>query len=136
MKQLLEDTGDPATTLSTRESFANNYQDYIGYAIGMYMVMPQETVDKIMNSLSELGMGVLTMLNTPDGVYDFLKPIFDEDHISYEDELLHNACNALQNFAVAKIMLLIYVFLSEDFKNDLMRLIYFHSTETVYALMK
>ena len=136
VENLLQDTQDDTTNLNTREAFVNNYQDHIAYAIGLFFSMPSSTLDKIKTAFLALDTGtILGMLGSDDGLYNFIKPILDEDNFAYDDAKLQTGCATLTKLLRTKILIL-FLLASEDYKNDLMRMIYMHSPETVYVLIK
>lgn len=134
LAQLLDDTGDPDTTLNTRESFAANYQADLGYFIGLYFTMDQSTVDKIIDGLKEAGT---SLLGNEESIYEVVKPILDEDGVTYDNDKLHDSCVKVYKLAYAKIgFVLILIAPASGLADNLKRAIYMHSLDTVYALIK
>lgn len=139
---LLKDTNDPVTTLHTREKFAENYQEAIGYVVALFITLPQATIDKIIAKLKTLGALDFFALLSDDGLYNFLKPILIEDGIPFVDEELKTNLGKLNTLIQAKTSILMPFIstspmgIDEAAKNSLLRIIYMHSPETVYALLK
>ena len=67
-----------------------------------------------------------------DGFYNFLKPILDEDNVTYDDESLQASCATLQKFLVNNPTILTS-FMSNS---NLTRIISMHSPEVTYVLLK
>ena len=134
LAQLLEDTGNPDTTLNTRESFVANYQTDLGYFIGLYFTMDQSTVDKIIEGLKAAGT---SLLGNEESIYEVVKPILDEDEVTYDNDKLHDSCVRVYNLAYAKIgFVFILIAPASGLADNLRRAIYMHSLDTVYALIK
>ncbi len=120
--------------LSTREHYVDNIQSEISYFIGLYLSLPDEITAELKNKISELSaFGMLGLLGT-DGLYNFITPTLDEHEFVYDPEVLKPACNAVGELAQQKIMAVL-VFVSDETKGNLMRLIYFHTLEAVLPLL-
>ncbi len=115
----------------TRSEFVDNYQSGLKYFIGLYFSLSSETTNKIKTRLSELGNNMYTLLS-PDGFYNFLKPILDEDNVTYVDDSLRSSCATLQKFLMGNPSILTSFMLN----NNLMRIISMHSPEVTYVLLK
>lgn len=115
----------------TRFEFVDNYQLDLKYFIGLYFSLSSETTNKIKTRLNELGNNMYTLL-LADGFYNFLKPILDEDNVTYVDDLLRTSCGTLQKFLMNNSSILTS-FMSN---NNLMRIISMHSPEVTYVLLK
>lgn len=130
LSTLLEDTGDANTTLNIRESFVDNYQADIGYFIGFYFSLDQSTVDKLATALKNAGA---TLFDSEDNIYNTIKPILDEDGVTYDDAKLHSSCSKVYKLLTTKFTLILAIAFMPD---NLKRAIYMHSLDTVYALIK
>lgn len=142
INEILKDPGTAELSLNTRALYATNLQPYAAYVIGLYFSLPQTTVNKIMAKIQSLsGMGMLALF-AEDGLYDLLKPILDEDHISYNDEQLRTSLNKVAAVAASKITLILSFIdtttfsIKESVKNNFSRIIDMHTPEVVYALIK
>ena len=134
---LSTDTGDEGTTLHTREKYVDNYEGSFAYFIGLYFTLPQSTIDKVINQVKTMdSSSAMGLINSEDGFYNLVKPILDEDNISYDDAKLQSACGALNKLAKAEMMLIFLLYANEGFMNNLKRSIYMHSIESVYVLIK
>ena len=136
LDQLLQDTGNVSTSLDTREKFYANYQTHISYFLGLYFSMSQEAADAIVEAIKNLGMDAASLLSDEDGIYKFIKPLLDEHGVSYDDAKLQGACHALYYLATSKALLLVLFALDTSAVDNLKRMLYMHSLETVYALIK
>lgn len=126
--------GEVSRDLSTREHYVDNIQSEISYFIGLYLSLPDEITAELKDKISELStFGMLGLLGT-DGLYNFITPTLDEHEFVYDPEVLKPACNAVAGLAQQKIMAIL-VFVSDDTKGNLMRLIYFHTLEAVFPLL-
>ena len=115
----------------TRSEFVDNYQSGLKYFIGLYFSLSSETTNKIKTRLSELGDNMYALLLT-DGFYNFLKPILDEDNVTYDDDSLRSSCATLQKFLKNNPSIL----MSFMFNSNLTRIISMHSPEVTYVLLK
>lgn len=137
MNQLMQKVDEEDADLSTREGFFNNYQTDIGFILGLYFTLSQSTVDKILAALSELETtAIIAMILDSEGFYNLVKPILDEDGVEYDDAGLYQASATLSKLLVAKSGLVMIAGLNEDFRHNAMRMIYMHSPETQYVLLK
>lgn len=117
---------------STRAEFVDNYQPGLKYFIGLYFSLSSETSNKIKTRFDALDTwGKITIMGE-DGIYNFLKPILDEDHVTYDDESLQASCATLQKFLLSN-----QTILSSFMTNsNLTRIISMHSPEVTYVLLK
>lgn len=132
----------PEITISTRADYVKNLQPHLSYAIGLFMSLPNTTVNKIKNKISTLsGFEYLTLL-AEDGLYDLIKPMLDEDNIQYDDAALKAHLNGLVKIVASKFNFLVDFIdtntygIKESMKNNILRVGYMHSPEVVYSLIK
>ena len=130
MSTILEDTGDADINLNTRESFVDNYQADIGYFIGFYFSLNESTVDKLATALKDAGA---TLFDSEDNIYNTIKPILDEDGVIYDDAKLHSSCSKIYKLLTKKFILILLIGAMPD---NIKRVAYMHSLDTVYALIK
>ena len=142
---LLKDTEDPSTNLNTRETFVDNYQDGIGYLIGLFFTLSDGTINKIISTLKtqlEQDPFSIILILSDGGIYNFLKPILDEDQVPYDNEKFEPACQSMNKLLQAKFSLLAHFIdtsamsINQAAANNMMRAIDMHLPETVYALIK
>ncbi len=126
--------GQVSRDLSTREHYVDNIQTEISYFIGLYLSLPDEIITELKDKVSKLGLFDMLGLLYTDGLYNFITPTLDEHEFVYDPEVLRPACNAVGELAQQKIGV-VGVFLSDDTKGNLMRLIYFHTLEAVLPLL-
>jgi len=119
---------------STRENYVDNYEKELAYAIGLFFSLKNETIDALKAKLEELGFGVIGLLQE-DELYNTLKPILDEHEEVYDDEQLHSACNRVAEFGRFQLSTIATFYMDEGAKNDIIRLVEFHSPETVLPLL-
>ena len=72
------------------------------------------------------------MIMSDDGFYNFLKPILDEDEVTYDDDSLRASCATLQKF-LANNGTILASFMANS---NLTRIISMHSPEVTYVLLK
>lgn len=142
LDELLKDTENEQTNLNTRDKFVDNYQNEIGYFIGLYFTFSATTKNKIMTDFQALdALGKLGVM-ADGGIYKFLKPILDTEQVEYDNEKLEPACQALNKLIQAKFTLLLHFFdistqsMNAAAVNNLTRAINMHMPETVYSLIK
>ena len=123
---------DMPKQVKTREEFVNNYQESLGYALGLFFSLSNETVNKLQADLSAKDMSDMIGLLLEDGIYNFLKPYLEEDGITYVDEVLRSHANNLTRFVTGPgsniLLLAIY-------DGALSRMIQMHTPEINYVLL-
>lgn len=117
---------------STRSEFVDNYQSGLKYIIGLYFSLSSSTANKIKTRFDELDTMGKIMIMSDDGFYNFLKPILDEDEVTYDDDSLRASCATLQKF-LANNGTILASFMSNS---NLTRIISMHSPEVTYVLLK
>lgn len=123
--------------LCTREDFAKRYQEPLGYTISLVFTLPSQTIDKIINTIKNMGIWeMMSLISDELGFYNVIKPIFDEDGISYDDAKLKATSTSLCHLIQAKLILVLLALLDENSQANFTRTIYMHSPEVVWALIK
>ena len=123
---------------NTREQYVNNYQAGLSNMIGYLFSLSATTRSAMLEDLQNLGFGALSIImdDTGAALKDFIKTYLDRDNVAYNAETLQSDCavmiKAIQN--VFGTLVSSYIMGGET-KDDLTRLISFHYTETVYALL-
>ena len=133
------DTSDPdnaAQTAHTRQDFVNNYQYGVRYMIGLFFSLSGSTTNKLMEKFENAGMQEKASLLATDGIYNFVKPVLDEDHVNYDDEQLHASCNIMTKFLQHNASILLSVMMSDAGMDNLKHIIYMHMPEAEYVLLK
>ena len=116
----------------TRGEFVDNYQDGLKYFIGTYFSLDSSTTEKIKTNISSMDMTQMSALMGEDGLYNFIKPIFDEDNVNYDDDALHSSCNVMSKFMQNNFAVIFSFFTTTNFT----RILSMHSPEITYVLLK
>ena len=133
------DTSDPdyaAETAHTRQDFVNNYQNGVRYILGLFFSLSSSTTNKLMKKLDESSLTEKASLLATDGIYNFIKPVLDEDHVPYVDEELRTNCNVMTKFLQHNASILLSVMMSDSGMENLKHIIYMHMPEAEYVLLK
>lgn len=130
-----EDTSNPDSPkqAKTREEFVNNYQETLGYGLGLYFSIDSRTINKIKTAFTSLDTWGMFMLMQEDGLYNFIKPYFDEDGVEYNEDELKGHCNNAMKFLQGPGVSALVVALDEN--KPLNRAILLHTPEINYALL-
>lgn len=123
-----------AQDLSTREHYVDNAQADMAYFVALMLSLPDATMGHVSEEMGKLSAWAMIGLMAEDGMYNFLKPIFDEDNINYDDAKLRSSTNNLMTIGQQKSVLLMGL-MSDSFKNNLKRTLDFHALETVIPLL-
>ena len=129
-----ENLEKPCKDISSRTNYCNNLQDDIAYLIAFIFDLPEEATNKIMETFNNKELYELLPLLEEDGIYNFLKPILDDFKIVYEKEELKNRLNNFLYFVQQKSNIL-FMAMSKETRDNLLRTIYFHTLETVVPLL-
>ena len=125
--------GQEEYTANTREEYYNNFQDDLGYMIGLIFALSSETRSEMLADLS--GTNVLIIVSSDEDMSDFLKVYLDKDSISYTEDELLSACNLFRNALFTVFLRVVILYMSESYRPSLVRLIDMHYPETAYALL-
>ena len=134
--QLTADGKEADASMHTREDFVNNYQTAISYMLGFFFSLPNATSNKLMDKLSNATLTEMLSLLSDDGIYNFIKPVLDEDHISYDDATFKANCAVFTKLLQNNVMLLYSIAGSDAGKSNIQRCIYMHMPEAEYVLLK
>lgn len=127
--------GEEESSMATRELFVKNYQDDIGYALGIVFGISDDCKDEIIEAVKAKGTSEIMALLEDDNLYDFIKPFFDKYEFKYDDTKLKSACRTIQKGVNGPLMsIVLFAFL--DTTKALPRAIAMHYTDTVYVLLK
>ena len=133
------DTSDPTNasmTAHTREDYVNNYQSGLRYMMGLFFSLNSSTTNKIMDRLSQMDAYQMGLLLGDDGFYNFLKPMLDEDDVSYNDAELKTNCAVITKLLRNNILLLTSLLGSSGGMDNIKRILYMHAPEVEYVLLK
>ena len=117
--------------ITTRELYAEHMQDKISYMMSIFFSIKKETLNDITSHITD---NVFSLL-VEDGLYNFLKEIFDNHQESYDDTRLRESCNYLVSFFIYIVPGVIPVILNEDYRNCLIRSVQLHSCEVILPLL-
>ena len=133
VKEVEEGKYDPY--ISTREDFVNKYQRPIMDAISLYYHLSGTTKAKIEEDLNAMNpMAKMLIINTKDGLYNFLSPYVIEDEYDFDDAKLQAMCERLYYFISGPGSTLLSELLISA--NNGKRMIYLHTMEVNYVLLK
>ena len=133
------DTSDPTNasmTAHTREDYVNNYQSGLRYMMGLFFSLNSSTTNKIIDRLSQMDGLQMGLLLGDDGFYNFLKPILDEDNVSYNDVELKTNCAVITKLLRNNVLLLTSLLGSSGGMDNIKRILYMHAPEVEYVLLK
>lgn len=152
MSKLLEDTGNDGS-LHNREAFANNYQTDLGDMISFFFTLPPETSAKLAgilndddnpNKLSAWDYISIVLFDS-NPLPDKIKPILDEDGITYDPDRLQECTDKLcRLLSTHKNLVWMFIKITwplsdsgidEDVKNNVSRSITMHYPEITYSLI-
>ena len=122
---------------NTREQYANNYQAGLSESLGYLFALGTDTLLSSIDDLKELGTGALTIVADQTGLelMNFLKPYLDKDHVEYDETSLQENCATLVKGIQNLFASVLLMYLSEEYKGNLTRLIDMHFPETTYVLL-
>lgn len=130
--ELLKEQSDPEKSLDTRERFVNNYQSKLGYLLGLFFTLDQSVVNQIMDAFNNMGPMDMLSLFAQDGIYNFIKPFLDDNHVTYDDAQLKVSCDCLRNVLnIARTSGIVGVN-----NNNIQRVVNMHYPEVNYVLLK
>ena len=122
-------------TANNRTEYVNRYQTGIGHAFGYIFALSSETRQSIMDDLSSDVWTAMSALSSGENLALFLETYLDRDNISYVHEDLVADCETAINAIFNLFNEVLAMYLNEEYKPNLNRLISFHYPETVYALL-
>ena len=121
--------------LSTKDRFVEFYQDTFAYLLSLAFSLKLETIVAVKEAFEKLNIvDKALLLMDKMGVYNFLKPIFDEVEQPYDDEKLQTSTVNLVTFA-QKCTTVVSKIVSADFQNVALRSVQLHAPETVLPLL-
>ena len=123
---------------NTREQYVNNYQAGLSNMVGYLFSLSATTRSAMLEDLQNLGFGALSVIGDTTGetMKNFIVTYLDRDAVIYDAETLQNDCATLVKAIINIFPSLLGSFIMGGApKDDLTRLISFHYTETVYALL-
>lgn len=122
-------------TANSRSEYVDRYQSGLSYIVGLLFNMSSSNRSKMLKDLQDLGFSALTVLGSGQSIHDFMKPYFDADGISYDDDALLEACNVFQKAIQYLFFNILLLYMNEQSKPSLTRVINMHYPEVTYALL-
>lgn len=122
-------------TANSRSEYVDRYQPGLSYIVGLIFNMSGFNRNKMLKDLQDLGFSALTVLSSGQKIYEFMKPYFDDDGMTYDDATLLEACNAFQKAIQYLFFNILMMYMSESSKPSLTRIIDMHYPEVTYALL-
>ena len=130
--ELLKEQSDPNKSLDTRERFVTNYQAKLGYLLGLFFTLDQSVVNQMLEAFNNMGMMDMLALFGEDGIYNFIKPFLDDNHVTYDDAQLKDACECIRGLLnIARTSGIVGVN-----NNNIQRVVNMHYPEVNYVLLK
>ena len=144
-KLMKYETTDPVTsqyTLNTRQEFVERYQEHIGFVLNTVFTIKDLTKTKIVTEVSKIAkenaFQLLTLIQSGDSLYNFIKPFLEEDKGAlYDTEFdtkLLNACTAVINVVQTSGAPLL-LFALDPYNKVIMRAVYMHTQLMYYVLL-
>ncbi len=123
---------------NTREQYVDGYQEGLSGMIGYIFMMKPTTLTQMFTDLQNLGLGALSIIGDDTGAafMEFFKPYLDQDEIEYDEAKLLGECATFIKGVQNLFFRIILLFLTDQGKADLTRLIDMHYPETTYVLLK
>lgn len=137
ISDMSEEKQDKTKSAETRELFVENYETAIRNMIVRMFQLSSETIDEMLSALQQLGSSeILKIVYDNSGVrlMNLLKPYFDKDHISYDEDVLQGDCADVIKAAFNILLTPIMLFINEKYSGNLIRVISMHFSDTYYAL--
>lgn len=144
MDVLVEDVElDVKHKISTRELYADTFEDEIAYFFEVFMSLDDETYSDIIAKAKALDMSkIFTMITTESGIYNFIEPILREHEFPYDEAKLTATCDAARDLIQSKASFFISNFvdfssmsLKQNRIDSVMRCAYIHFPEVIYSLV-
>lgn len=144
MDVLVEDVKlDVEHKISTRELYADTFEEEIAYFFEVFMSLDDDTLADIVAKALALKMSdIFGMITTKSGIYDFIAPILSEHEYPYDEEKLTATCDAARDLIQSKVSFLISNFadlstmsIKQSRVDSVMRCAYIHYPEVIYSLV-
>ena len=120
----------------TREQYVDNYQEHLSVMIGYIFALKPATRTALLNNLTDMSVAISIMFDsTGKALADLLKPYLEQDNVAYDEETLEAHCAVLIDAVINLFPSVLSMYMQEDQKGDLMRLIDMHYPETTYVLL-
>lgn len=129
---------DPSVYANTRAQYVDNYQEGLSIALGYVFALKEATRASLLADLTALGLGALSIIGDETGVelMNFFKPYLERDGITYNEEELLSACAILIKGVQNLFLAIILMYVGDQTKGSITRLIDMHYPETTYVLLK
>ena len=131
-------SSDKSIFANTREEYVDNYQDGIGSGIGYIFALSSETRSAMLTAIQNMGFGAYTIIGDTSGtaLKNFIQPYLDQDNVEYDEDELLSDCAVLIKAVQNLFLQVLLMYLSEDYKPSLDRLLDMHYPEVTYTLLK
>ena len=129
---------DPSVYANTREQYVDNYQEGLSIALGYVFALKEATRASLLADLTALGLGALSIIGDETGVelMNFFKQYLERDGITYNEEELLSACAILIKGVQNLFLAILLMYVGDQTKGSITRLIDMHYPETTYVLLK
>ena len=140
IEQLLEYEDDvdanPKLSISTRDQFYNNAQEYISYVMGIFFNLKDETTKAISDDLNSKSLiSLLVIIGSENGLYNYLLPFIQNDGAEYDDAALKTSLEFFRlSLTTGALSPLLQEFMTNP--DHLNRAIYMHAPEVNYVLLE
>ncbi len=133
-----EEDIDPSVYANTREQYADNYQEGLSIALGYVFALKEATRASLLADLTALGFGALSIIGDETGteLMNFFKAYLERDNIDYNEEELLSACATLIKGVQNLFLAILLMYVGDQTKGSITRLIDMHYPETTYVLLK
>lgn len=131
-----EDDGSHATA-GTREDYVNRYQDGFYNVVGLMFAMSTSTRNEMMAAMNSLSLWEqMSLLSDGETLANFLKPYFDQDGLTYDEDTLVDDCGAVCSALTNLLSPLLMIYIDSNKSPALTRILNLHYPEVTYALLK
>lgn len=123
--------------MNSRAAFANNYQDGLGYIVGIMVTLYDhhpDSAEEMIETINSYSLFQKIALFKSNKLYNFITPYLDENHVNYDETKLRASCDCIEKFATAYLSLILEVVV--PYVDNFTRLSLFHEAKTTYLLLK
>lgn len=125
-------------TANNREQYTDRYQAGLTYLLDLLFKLKSYTLHTMLNDLTNMNyFEIIGMLGDESGVTlaNFLKTYLDRDQVQYVESILVSSCVTLIHGIAYLFMQVLAIYLLEDYRPSLIRLLDMHYSEVTYALL-
>lgn len=132
-----EDDGSGMTAGTRRDYVRKRYQDGFCNVVGLMLAMSTSTRNEMMAAMNSLSLlEQISLLSDGGTLANFLKPYFDQDGLTYNEDTLANDCDAVCNALTNLLSPLLMIYIDPAMSPALTRILNLHYPEVTYALLK